>query len=109
MSYECNDKICANGAECGNRPFAELAFRYKNKNFSRLREGEKAEANLWGEGVETVKTEGRGFGVRAMRPFKPNQIIVEYCGEIINQQEADRRMNEDYKDKKVKRIAAGLR
>lgn len=102
MSYECNDKICNNGNECGNRSFAELAFRYKNKNFSRLREGEKAEANLWGEGVETVRTEGRGFGVRAMRTFKPNQIIVEYCGEIINQEEADRRMNEDYKDKKVR-------
>jgi SET domain-containing protein len=50
-----------------------------------------------------MSTNGRGFGVRAMRPFKPNQIIVEYTGEIINQQEADRRMNEDYKDKTVKK------
>ena len=105
MSYECNDKICAVGTECGNRPFAELGFRYKNKNFSRLREGEKPEANLWGEGVETMRTEGRGYGVRSMRTFEPNQIVVEYCGEIITQPEADRRMNEDYKDKKVGRLA----
>jgi hypothetical protein len=101
MSYECNIDICDLGEGCGNRPFAELKWRYKNKNFSRLREGEKPEANLWGEGVETIHTGSRGFGVRAMRPFKPNQIIVEYCGEIITQEEADRRMNQDYKDKKV--------
>jgi palmitoyltransferase ZDHHC9/14/18 len=94
--------MCNLGEECGNRPFAELKWRYKNKNFLRLREGEKPEGNLWGEGVETIDTRSRGFGVRAMRTFRPNQIIVEYCGEIINQEEADRRMNQDYKDKQVR-------
>jgi palmitoyltransferase ZDHHC9/14/18 len=101
LSYECNENICGNKADCGNRPFAELKWRYANKNETRLNPGEKLEGNLWGQGIETVDTKSRGFGVRAMRPFAPNQIIVEYCGEIITQEEADRRMNEDYKDKKV--------
>ena len=37
-----------------------------------------------------------------MRSFKPNQVIVEYCGEVITGAESDRRQNEDYKDKKVR-------
>jgi len=59
------------------------------------------EPNLWGEGVEVIKTKDRGYGVRSMRTFTPGQIIVEYCGEIITPEEADRRMNEEYKDKNV--------
>jgi len=101
MQYECNDSNCRLGNSCGNRAFAELKFRSKNKNFCRRREEEKADQNLWGEGVECVKTRDRGYGVRAMRSFEPGQIIVEYCGEIINQEECDRRMNEEYKDMTV--------
>jgi SET domain-containing protein len=101
MQYECNDHNCKVGPHCGNRHFAELKFRSQNKNFSRTQPGEKPSQNLWGEGVEVVKTEDRGYGVRAMRSFEPHQIIVEYCGEIITQDECDRRMNEEYKDKTV--------
>lgn len=36
-----------------------------------------------------------------MRPFNQDQIVVEYIGEIITQQESDRRVNEVYKDHKV--------
>ncbi|KAE9963101.1 hypothetical protein BLS_009687 [Venturia inaequalis] len=99
LKYECNDNLCGIGPTCGNRPFAELAFRARCKNWSRKQEGEKYEANLWGEGVEVMKTGERGHGVRAMRSFEPHQIIVEYCGEIITQDESDRRMNNDYKGK----------
>ncbi|QDS68468.1 hypothetical protein FKW77_010835 [Venturia effusa] len=99
MKYECNDNICGIGPSCGNRPFAELAFRARCKNWHRKQDGEKYEANLWGEGVEVMKTGERGHGVRAMRSFEPHQIIVEYCGEIITQDESDRRMNHDYKGK----------
>lgn len=101
MQYECNEHNCKVGPGCGNRHFAELKFRSQNKNFSRIQPGEKPSQNLWGEGVEVVKTEDRGYGVRAMRSFEPHQIIVEYCGEIITQDECDRRMNEEYKDKTV--------
>jgi palmitoyltransferase ZDHHC9/14/18 len=102
LQYECHKNNCRFEHDCGNRPFAQLKFRQKNKNQSRRREDEKAEQNLWGEGVEVLKTENRGYGVRAMRSFEPGQIIVEYCGEIINQDECDRRMNEEYKEKTVR-------
>ncbi|KAF2432986.1 SET domain-containing protein [Tothia fuscella] len=103
MQYECNEKNCQVGPECGNRHFAELKWRSQNRNFARRQKDEKGNMkmegqNLWGEGVETFKTEDRGYGVRAMRSFEPFQIIVEYCGEIITQDECDRRMNEEYKD-----------
>jgi len=39
--------------------------------------------------------------VRAMRSFVPHQIIVEYAGEIITQQECERRMKQVYKKDKV--------
>ncbi|KAF2674882.1 hypothetical protein BT63DRAFT_420142 [Microthyrium microscopicum] len=103
MRYECNAFNCSLGPDhCKNRPFAELKWRRENKNATRqLSEGEtarKKEANLFGEGIEVVKTKGRGYGVRAMRSFRPGQIIVEYTGEIITSEEAERRMNKEYKD-----------
>ena len=119
MQYECNDSNCNVGERyCKNRAFAELKWRSKSKCFSRKPEkpdsmtdqdyealrkemGFGVEPNLWGEGVEVVRTKDRGYGVRSMRTFTPGQIIVEYCGEIITPEEADRRMNEEYKDKNV--------
>jgi histone-lysine N-methyltransferase ASH1L len=55
-------------------------------------------------GVEVIKTADRGYGVRSNRCFEPHQIIVEYTGEIITEEECDRRMNEDYKDNDVSLI-----
>lgn len=92
------------GEECKNRAFAELKWRSQNKNSSRPLPDDKLKPkpNLYGEGVETFLTkDNRGYGVRAMRSFEPRQIIVEYIGEIITQDESDRRMNVDYKEKSV--------
>jgi hypothetical protein len=36
-----------------------------------------------------------------MRTFEPHQIIVEYAGEIITQEECERRMKQVYKRDKV--------
>ena len=52
-----------------------------------------------------MKTIDRGHGVRSNRCFDPNQIIVEYTGEIITQDECDDRMNKRYKDSEVSRVA----
>ncbi|KAJ4346197.1 hypothetical protein N0V95_005613 [Ascochyta clinopodiicola] len=87
MAYECDGTNCRLTAEqCGNRPFAELKRRGKGNGYD--------------YGVEVMETEGRGYGVRAMRTFEPHQIIVEYAGEIITQSECERRMKQVYKKDK---------
>lgn len=86
MFYECDDSNCASGpSRCTNRPFAALQERRKAGGKYRV-------------GVEVIKTIDRGYGVRSTRCFEPNQIIVEYTGEIITEEECDRRMREDYKN-----------
>ncbi|PVH81891.1 mitochondrial carrier [Cadophora sp. DSE1049] len=86
MFYECDDTNCGAGREhCSNRAFATLQERRKAGGKYRI-------------GVEVIKTADRGYGVRSNRCFEPNQIIVEYTGEIITEDECDRRMNEDYKN-----------
>ncbi|CZT04597.1 related to histone-lysine N-methyltransferase [Rhynchosporium graminicola] len=85
MLYECDDTNCGAGrAHCSNRAFATLQERRKAGGKYRI-------------GVEVIKTADRGYGVRSNRCFEANQIIVEYTGEIITEDECDRRMNEDYK------------
>lgn len=74
--------------KCTNRAFASLKERYKK-------------GSRFDVGVEVLKTENKGFGVRACRTFDEDQIILEYAGEIITEDECQRRMKEDYKDKEV--------
>ncbi|KAJ5639737.1 uncharacterized protein N7484_007599 [Penicillium longicatenatum] len=85
MFYECDNGNCRLGAECGNRNFSELKNRTKA-------------GGKYNIGVEVIKTEDRGYGVRSNRSFEPNQIIVEYTGEIITQFECERRMRNVYKN-----------
>lgn len=99
MAYECHSGNCRlSHDECGNRAFADLKER--NDNVKGVKERSK-EGKKYDIGVEVVKTHGKGFGVRANRTFKPGQIIVEYAGEIITEDESDRRMIEEYKDNTV--------
>ncbi|GIZ38069.1 hypothetical protein CKM354_000149500 [Cercospora kikuchii] len=87
MQYECDDTNCRLGAdECSNRPFHELA--------TRLKKGGRFDV-----GIEVVKTEQRGHGIRAARSFKPGQIIMEYTGEIITEGECQERMQKLYMNK----------
>lgn len=89
MLYECDDTNCNAGKEyCHNRAFQNLTARTKKGGRYRV-------------GVEVVKTTDRGYGVRSNRCFEPNQIIMEYTGEIITQAECETRMNEKYKDNEV--------
>ncbi|KNG85872.1 putative histone-lysine N-methyltransferase (Ash1) [Aspergillus nomiae NRRL 13137] len=84
MFYECDDSNCGVGPECGNRNFEELKQRTKV-------------GGKYNIGVEVIKTEDRGYGVRSNRTFEPNQVIVEYTGEIITQAECEKRMRTIYK------------
>ncbi|KAK4161461.1 hypothetical protein QBC43DRAFT_97146 [Cladorrhinum sp. PSN259] len=86
MLYECDETNCNVGKErCTNRAFADLQERTKKGGRYRV-------------GVEVLKTGDRGYGVRSNRPFQANQIIMEYTGEIITEEECERRMNEEYKN-----------
>ena len=92
MFYECDDSNCNIGAEyCTNRSFEELRQRCKAGGKYRI-------------GVEVMKTLDRGYGVRSNRSFDPNQIIVEYTGEIITQDECEDRMHNMYRDNEVRRL-----
>lgn len=89
MLYECDETNCNVGrALCQNRAFQDLQERTKKGGRYRV-------------GVEVVKTGDRGYGVRSNRCFEANQIIMEYTGEIITEEECERRMNEVYKDNEV--------
>ncbi|KAH0182988.1 SET domain-containing protein, partial [Aureobasidium melanogenum] len=83
MDYECDSNNCGLGDLCTNREFAEIKPPTSDPSSF---------------GVEIIETFDRGFGVRARRPYKPHQIIIEHTGEIITPNEADRRMKEDYKN-----------
>ncbi|KAK4153708.1 hypothetical protein C8A00DRAFT_15076 [Chaetomidium leptoderma] len=86
MLYECDETNCNLGKpQCTNRAFQDLQERTKKGGRYRV-------------GVEVLKTGDRGYGVRSNRCFEPNQIIMEYTGEIITVEECERRMNEVYKD-----------
>ncbi|KAJ8121548.1 hypothetical protein ONZ43_g2026 [Nemania bipapillata] len=86
MLYECDATNCNVGEKlCQNRAFAKLQERTKAGGKFRV-------------GVEVIKTSDRGYGIRANRCFGANQIIMEYTGEIITEEECDRRMNEKYQD-----------
>ena len=89
MYYECDGRNCnLTEEQCGNRSFEGLKQRVKK-------------GGKYNVGVEVIKTADRGYGVRSNRTFAPHQIIVEYTGEIITQDEADRRMHNYYKDNEV--------
>lgn len=93
MLYECDAGNCNVGKElCTNRSFSDLAAR-------------RSKGGKYRVGVEVIKTSDRGYGVRSNRCFKANQIIMEYTGEIITEEECERRMNEVYKHNDVRERA----
>ena len=97
MGVECDKTNCNVGPECGNRDFSELSIRMARA----AKYDKKTLAYLYNAGVEVIKTNSRGFGVRACREFQPNEIITEYTGEIITQNEGYRRVKEEYAGKSV--------
>lgn len=66
--YECNAK-CSCPSDCSNR-IVQL--------------GRKIPLCIF-------RTVGRGWGVKTIEPIKPNTFITEYVGEVISNEEAERR------------------
>ena len=90
MFYECDESNCNIGSKlCRNRSFEDLRKRCKA-------------GGKYNIGVEVIKTKDRGYGVRSNRSFDPGQIIVEYTGEIVTQDECERRMRSIYKNNEVR-------
>jgi histone-lysine N-methyltransferase ASH1L len=89
MFYECDNNNCKLGADV-----------CKNRSFEGLRQRTKA-GGKYNIGVEVIKTEDRGYGIRSNRTFEPNQIIVEYTGEILTQEDAENRMRKVYNNSEV--------
>ncbi|KTW28905.1 hypothetical protein T552_01533 [Pneumocystis carinii B80] len=87
LFYECDDTTCAlnNSQECSNR-----AFQHYTKK--------RMEGRLSSLNTEIVWTGNCGFGLRSLRDFEANSLIVEYCGEVIEKKELFRRMNSIYKN-----------
>lgn len=105
--------MCTNASGCGEDCFNRIMFyecdknnckldydHCRNRAFHQLKERVKL-GNKYNIGVEVMKTESKGYGVRSCRTFQPGQIIVEYTGEIITQDECDQRMRTIYKDNAV--------
>ncbi|KAL2465347.1 Histone-lysine N-methyltransferase ASHH1 [Abeliophyllum distichum] len=68
-STECTDGYCPCRQHCRNQKFQKCEY---------------ARTNLF-------KTEGRGWGLLADENIKAGQFIIEYCGEIISSEEAEKR------------------
>ncbi|KAA8546590.1 hypothetical protein F0562_002671 [Nyssa sinensis] len=87
--YDANDPDCACGDRCLNvLTSTECTPGYcpcndycKNQRFQKC---EYAKTQLF-------KTEGRGWGLLADENIKAGQFIIEYCGEVISSEEAQRR------------------
>ena len=44
-------------------------------------------------GVELIETRDRGIGLKAMKSFNPEELIVEYTGDVITPCEVSNRAN----------------
>lgn len=51
--------------------------------------------------LQVIEVEGKGRGVAATRPFAKGELVCEYSGELISQEEARHREDEYTKDSKI--------
>ena len=72
MMYECNSSNCKVGDKCCNQRFRKREY-IKTKPFN------------------TVQ---RGWGLRTQEDIKKGAFVVEYVGEIIDEEECSRRLEE---------------
>ncbi|KAL4227882.1 Histone-Lysine N-Methyltransferase ash1l [Mactra antiquata] len=72
---ECSPDLCPCGDQCSNQAIQKHQFA---------------------PGLQKFLTKDRGFGVRTSKSVKSGELIVEYLGEVVSEQEFRRRMTEEY-------------
>lgn len=66
---ECNPELCPAGVGCHNQCFEKRQY----------------------PPLEPYKTSGRGWGLKTLAPIRKGDFVIEYVGEIIDDQEYLRR------------------
>ncbi|XP_076465119.1 uncharacterized protein LOC143296954 isoform X2 [Babylonia areolata] len=72
---ECTPETCPCGDQCSNQ---------------------RIQRQEWANNLEKFLTPDRGYGVRTLTAVPVDQIILEYLGEVVSEQEFRRRMTEEY-------------
>lgn len=87
LQIECSARLCRTGAECQNQRFERRAY----------------------PSLSERRMEGKGWGLVTNVPIAAGTFVIEYVGELINQQEFDRRtsVKQDRKEEHYYFLALG--
>lgn len=77
LMVECTPGVCVAGDRCGNQCFSKREY----------------------PPLEPFKTESRGWGLRAMRDLRKGEFVIEYVGEMIDETEYRKRLENKHKEK----------
>ncbi|KAK6622259.1 hypothetical protein RUM44_002066 [Polyplax serrata] len=70
LLVECNPNFCKAGTRCGNQSFEKREY----------------------PSLETYRTEIRGWGLRSTEDIRKGTFVIEYVGEVVDDEEFKRRM-----------------
>ncbi|CAG5130471.1 unnamed protein product, partial [Candidula unifasciata] len=76
MMYECNPNVCPAGEKCHNQRFQKRQYPE----------------------CEPFKSETRGWGLRCLEDVKKGQFVHEYVGDLVDEEECKRRMEEAHEN-----------
>ncbi|GLH06500.1 Probable histone-lysine N-methyltransferase Mes-4 [Gryllus bimaculatus] len=77
LMVECTPGVCAAGDRCGNQCFVKRQY----------------------PPLEPFRTESRGWGLRALKNLHKGEFVIEYVGEMIDEAEYRRRLDDKHKEK----------
>ncbi|XP_054917474.1 histone-lysine N-methyltransferase NSD2 [Dermacentor andersoni] len=72
LLYECSRDLCPAGTDCENQ-------RFQKRTYAR---------------TSLVRTPGRGWGLQTSQALAAGDFVMEYVGELINEEECERRLAE---------------
>lgn len=74
---ECDPTVCPAGDRCNNQRFEKREY----------------------PPMVPYKTQGRGWGLKTLAPIRKGQFVVEYVGELIDEQEYQKRIQKMHEQK----------